>query len=68
MSTESAQRRLLEAIAGLHSTPGGVQAFRAGLQDGVELSDGLGSTHLSAVYRALDDLASAVHADLTREA
>jgi len=63
MTTEAAQRRLLEAIADLGATPGGVAQLVAGMQPAIEFAQEL-SPPMAEVFRAISDLASAVNADL----
>lgn len=73
MSTEAAQRRLLEALGDLRKAKGrdiGMQtdplaAFIVGVHEAVRFAESMGEPDVGKVYRAFADLAAAVQRDLT---
>lgn len=68
MSTESAQRRLLEALANMHDAPQGrtLAAFALGLREmSTATRDEQTLPGVAGMYAALADLAEAVRIDLT---
>ena len=72
MTTEAAQRRLLEALATMHHTPGQdvgaagdpLGAFATGVAFARGMAEGADQAPLVAVYVALEDLIDSVRTDL----
>lgn len=64
MTTETAQRRLLEALAAQNRTPGGIAGLRLGMPYAISVAIAADEPALAAVWQALDDLAASVQADL----
>lgn len=63
--TESAQRRLLEALASQErQTPNGLRGLRLALEYAIVIAVEMEQPALVDVYRALSALAEAVEADL----
>ncbi|MGC4112325.1 MAG: hypothetical protein QM747_18285 [Nocardioides sp.] len=74
MTTDAAQRKLLEALAGLHALgpdEGPLLSFVVGVTQAQEVAlaaaeeAAFGADEVFDVYTAIADLALAVHADLT---
>lgn len=65
MTTEAAQRRLLEAISALDMTDGGISGLIVGMQPAIELAETVGSPEMARVFRSISDLASAIQSDRT---
>lgn len=63
MSTQAAQRRLLEALAAQDRTPGGIAGLRLSLPYAASIADQAGQPALADVWHALDALAAAVQND-----
>lgn len=63
MTTDNAQRRLLEALAALDRTPGGIDGLQLGLQAAIPVAEGAGVPAIAEIYRALSQLGEAVKND-----
>lgn len=63
-ATDTAQRRLLEALAALGKTDGGLQGLRLGIPTSIAVAETAGAPALAEVMRRFDDLAAAVQVDL----
>lgn len=67
MTTAAAQRHLLEALADLERTPGGIDGLLIAMPSSIAAALDAGYPELAAVFTAIQNLASAVQADLNRE-
>jgi ABC-type phosphate/phosphonate transport system permease subunit len=62
-TTETAQRRLIEALAALDRTAGSLEGFLLAFPVAIEMAEQLNSPELADVWRRVVDLARAVQAD-----
>jgi hypothetical protein len=63
--TQTAQRRLLEALAEQAKTPGGLPGMRLGFPEAIAMAQALDQPAMANVWRRLDELMAAVDNDLS---